>query len=184
MNNTLLFWIKDWLRWPTHPTMSICSFVKVRVATTGLFGLSWRYIWFRYKLCKCYAVLWLCPSVFFFDHRNQLLLSVDTIGMGALTPQKKKKEPLHPLRDYSVCSLVWARMEEQTSGPIVIKNPNDPQSVYRKAPAIAQNIQNWATTNLVGGWNRATLPHVFTGRLPPGHWAVLTNTNHFTKEIS
>ena len=35
----------------------------------------------------------------------------------------------------------------------------------RKAPAIAQNIWNWATTNLVGGWNRATLPHVFTGCL-------------------
>ena len=43
----------------------------------------------------------------------------------------------------------------------------------RKAPAIAQNLQNWATTILVGGWNRATLPHVFTGRLPPGYWLVI-----------
>ena len=53
----------------------------------------------------------------------------------------------------------------------------------RKAPAIAQNIWNWATTNLVGGWNRATLPHVFTGRLPPGYWAVLTNTSHYIQQI-
>ena len=53
----------------------------------------------------------------------------------------------------------------------------------RKAPAIAQNIQNWATTNLVGGWNRATLPHVFTRRLPPGYWAVLTNTSHYIQQI-
>ena len=53
----------------------------------------------------------------------------------------------------------------------------------RKAPAIAQNIQNWATTILVGGWNRATLPHVFTGRLPPGYWAVLTNTSHYIQQI-
>ena len=53
----------------------------------------------------------------------------------------------------------------------------------KKAPAIAQNIQNWAMTILVGGWNRATLPHVFTGRLPPGYWAVLTNTSHYIQQI-
>jgi len=32
------------------------------------------------------------------------------------------------------------------------KNPKDPQNVDRKAPAIAQNIQNLAMTIFVGGW--------------------------------
>ena len=48
--------------------------------------------------------------------------------------------------NYSVCSQDWARMEEQISGPIAVKNPNDPKSVDEKAPAIAQYIPNWATT--------------------------------------
>ena len=34
-----------------------------------------------------------------------------------------------------------------------------------KGPSIAQNIWNWASTNLVGGWNRATTPQVFTAYL-------------------
>ena len=29
--------------------------------------------------------------------------------------------------NYSVCSQDWARMEEQISGPIAVKNPNDPK---------------------------------------------------------
>ena len=40
--------------------------------------------------------------------------------------------------NYSVCSQDWARMEEQISGLIAVKNPNDPKNMYEKAPAVAQ----------------------------------------------
>ena len=51
---------------------------------------------------------------------------------------------------YSVCGLVWARPEEQI--PLHWTNPENPQNMDGKAPAITQNIQNYPTTNLVGGW--------------------------------
>ena len=59
---------------------------------------------------------------------------------------------------YSVVGLVLPRGEEQISGPSALSKLKNPQNVHKKVQGVARNIQNCATTTLVGDWKRATLP--------------------------
>ena len=43
-----------------------------------------------------------------------------------------------------------------------------------KASAIARNIRNCAATNLVGGWERATIPPLFSRRRSAAYWGDLS----------
>ena len=56
--------------------------------------------------------------------------------------------------------LVWSVPERRSLSPLPLqwKIPECPQMVGKIAPACPRNIRKCSTINLVGGWERATIP--------------------------
>ena len=49
-------------------------------------------------------------------------------------------------------------MRIRSPASVPCKHSDDPQNIDKKFPGVARNIRNCATTTLVGGWKRATIP--------------------------
>ena len=70
---------------------------------------------------------------------------------------------------YSVCSLVWHRMEEQITGNFASQIFKQPSKHGWEGPRSCQKYSQLLYDQF-GGWLEASNhPHLFTGRLPPGY---------------